>query len=506
MTTDPSATMGYAWGMSSILQEMKDWVGYSEADAEVLREALPLVRPHIHRIVERFYDEVQKHPGASQVFSGPDQVERLKKTLRRWLAEVFEGPHDMDYAERRRAIGWRHVQVGLPDRYMFTAMHVVEAELRALLRDELPVPRQAVDAVHRVLTLDLALMTGTYVEARELKQLDTLQAILVEHLRLVVLLVDADGRVRAATRATAQVATGGDPTGHPWSKALPDGLVEAASLERHVARALEVHREVTLPRVDVEERSFRVHIVPLRHELAAFMLQVEELTDAVEMEGRLRRSEALAQLGALSAAVAHELRNPLAGISGALQVITRSMDDGSMHRQILTKVDGEVRRLNSLVTDLLAFARPGSAKVVPTEFRPLVDEVVGLLENEHPQVAFRLEGEGAGMADPHLVRQILHNLVRNAVDAVDGDGTVQVAVGPGSIVVADDGEGVPASRRDEVFEPFVTTKTRGTGLGLAISRRSAEAMGGHLLLAAEGPLPGACFRLTTALVEGSGAA
>lgn len=485
--------------MNDTLREMKAWVGYSDDDQAVLRGTYAVVDPHIHRIVERFYEEVQKHPNANGVFDGPEQVERLKHSLRGWLAEVFEGPHDEAYAERRRAIGWRHVQVGLPDRYMFTAMHVVEVELTKVFRAELDDPWEAMDSLCKVLTMDLALMTGTYVEARELKQLDTLQALLIEHLRVVVLLVGDDGIVRSATRATASLLSGSDGVGRAWPDALPKGLVEAAGLARHVERALERHREVTLPRVDVDERSFRVHIVPLRHELATFLLQVEELTDAVEMEARLRRSESLAQLGALSAAVAHELRNPLAGISGALQVITRSMTEDTMHRQILTKVDGEVRRLNGLVTDLLAFARPGSAKVQPTALRPLADEVVGLLQPEHPSARLVVAGEGKAQADPHLVRQVLHNLVRNAIDAVEGHGEVHLTVGSGKLTVCDDGPGVPPDKQAEIFEPFVTTKTRGTGLGLAISSRSAQAMGGDLRLGT-GDLRGACFVLDLAPV------
>ena len=485
----------YMLRMQSTLDEMKGWTGFTDADAAVLREAFPTVEPHLARIVGRYYEEIVRHPGAAKVLKGPEQVARLQGTLRQWLREVFLGPHDAHYADRRRAIGWRHVQVGLEDRYMFTAMHTIQHEVLGVFRNELDDPFPATDALQRVLMMDLAFMTGTFVEARELKQLDTLHALLIEHLRTVVLLVGADGIVRSATKATSQLLLGRDPQGATWTEALPDGLCNAGHLERHVARALSRHREVTLPRVDVEERSFRVHVVPLQHELASFLLQVEELTDAVEMEGRLRRSESLAQLGALSAAVAHELRNPLAGISGALQVITRSMEPGSLHHQVLGKVDGEVRRLNTLVTDLLAFARPGSAKMQKVALRPLVDEVVEMLAPEHAAVAFVVDGEGEAQADPHLVRQILHNLVRNAVDAVEESGSVRVEVAPANVWVADDGPGVPQQEVGRIFEPFVTTKTRGTGLGLAISMRSAQAMEGDLRLEDAGPLRGACFHL-----------
>ncbi len=492
--TEAGRRSSYMSRMQTTLDEMKDWTHFTDADADALRDAFPVIEPHLPRIIDRYYEEIQRHPGASAVLDGPAQVERLKGTLRQWLSEVFQGPHDAAYADRRRAIGWRHVQVGLPDRYMFTAMHTIQCEVLRVFRADLDDPWRASEALQRVLTMDLALMTGTYVEARELKQLDTLHALLIEHLRTVVLLVGEDGVVRSATRATAQLLMGHDGQGRPWTEALPTGLCEAADLPRHVERALSRHREVTLPRVDVEDRSFRIHIVPLEHELAAFLLQVEELTDAVEMEARLRRSESLAQLGALSAAVAHELRNPLAGISGALQVITRTMEQGSLHHQILGKVDGEVRRLNTLVTDLLSFARPGQAKMQKLALKPLVDEIIGMLGPEHPAVTFEVVGEGDAQADPHLVRQILHNLVRNAVDAVEERGVVRVTLEDGHVWVADDGPGVPNDAVARIFEPFVTTKTRGTGLGLAISMRSAQAMEGDLRLE-DGPLAGACFHL-----------
>ncbi len=493
--TEDARQPRYMSRMQTALDEMKDWTGYSRADAVALRGAFSVVEPHLVGIIERYYGEVLRNPNTAAMLTGPEQVERLKCTLRQWLREVFSGPHDGAYAERRRAIGWRHVQVGLEDRYMFMAMYTIQSEVQGILRTELEDPFPASDALTRVLTMDLALMTGAYVEARELKQLDTLHALLIEHLRTVVLLVGDDGIVRSATRATGQLLVGQDPHGRRWTDALPEGLCDTAGLPRHLERALSRHREVTLPRVDVGERSFRVHIVPLQHELASFLLQVEELTDAVEMEARLRRSESLAQLGALSAAVAHELRNPLAGISGALQVITKSMEEGSLHHQILGKVDGEVRRLNTLVTDLLAFARPGSAKMQNVSLRSLVDEVIEMLAPEHEQVVFEVDGGGEAQTDPNLVRQILHNLLRNAVDAVQEKGRVRVEVAPANVWVSDDGPGVPQAETGRIFEPFVTTKTRGTGLGLAISMRSAQAMAGDLRLELTGPLSGACFHL-----------
>lgn len=481
------------------LQEMKDWVGFTDADSERLNSLLPLVEPHLEAVIDRFYDEILHHSGSRNVLSGPEQVIRLRRTLIVWLREVFRGPHDDDYASRRRAIGRRHVEVELPERYMFTAMHLVQTELGEILRAELDDPWPAIESIRRICTLDLALMTGTYVSGREALQLDTLRELLVDHLRVLVLLVDHEGRVTSATRGAPKMVPGVKLHQRHWTEALPEGLLKAGRIDAHVKLALESRREVSLPRVDVHSaegsRSFRVHIVPLTHNLASFLLQVEELTEAVEMESRVRRSEALAQLGSLSAAVAHELRNPLAGISGALQVITRSLPEDAPHRPVLSKVDSEIRRLNDLVTDLLAFARPGSARLEHTPLRPLCDELADGIRAEHPDVAVEVCGDGEAQADGNLVRQILHNLLRNAVDAVDRRGRVRLVINGPTVTVCDSGPGVPPSKRHDIFEPFFTTKVRGTGLGLAISTRNAEAMGAHLELV-DGQLAGAAFRLS----------
>ena len=480
----------------SALDEMKAWVGYQPEDARILSDLLPVIEPHVPRIIDRFYDEVQRHPGSAEVLDGPAQIERLKVSLRGWLREVFLGPHDEHYAERRRQIGRRHVQVGLADRYMYVACQLIEDEVLGVLQDAPGSAWTAMRSLRRVLTLDLALMTGTYVKARERKQLETLQAILIEHLRVAVFLVDAEGRIRAATPATVNQISGETVVGRLWTEALPTGLMQAGALEQHVARALDRHREVTLPRVDTADRSFRIHIVPLQHDLAEVLIQIEELTDAVAMEARVRRSEALAQLGTMSATVAHELRNPLAGISGALQVITRSMDaQGTQHR-VLTRVLDEVQRLDTLVTDLLSFARPHAVRWALTDLRRIADEVASLVQLDHAGLDVRVEGRGELEADPDLVRQILHNLLRNAADAVREAGTTRIVVrvDPAGLQVDDAGKGVPPHQVAGLFEPFVTTKIRGTGLGLAISTRSAEAMGATLALV-RGELGGACFQL-----------
>ena len=362
-------------------------------------------------------------------------------------------------------------------------------------------------AVQRITSIDLAIMTGTYVVGREQKQLRSLQDLLVDHLPAAVMLIDADDTVVAATPPAARLA-GGTALGRNYRDAVPAVLLDACSLPERLQHALARDQPVFLQRVDYEvgrrTRSMRVTLVPLNHDLARALILLEDLTDTVAAEARLHRTEALAQLGSLSAAVAHELRNPLAGISGAVQVISGSFPEGDTRRVILGKVQEQITRLNDLVSDLLAFARPGSARLQDVDLNTVVEGVLELVRPQHPEVSFDIVGKGRASADLNLLHQVVLNLVQNAVQAQDEVPRPQVALhlSQGQVDIADGGPGVPDDLHDEIFQPFFTTRTRGTGLGLAISHRAVRAMNGELSLV-EGPLAGACFRLALRPPDGA---
>lgn len=488
--------------------DIAGYIGFGADDEERLRAFWPHVSPHVDGLLDHFYERVTANGDTRQVLADPQQVERLKRTLRVWLRELFEGPHDDAYVARRQRIGWRHVQVGLDARYVHAAMQVLADDLLNLCLAHLADPLPTWRSVQRVLALDLSVMTSSFVNSRERQSFESLQQLLVDHLRTMVLLVDAGGLVVAATRSTRDWLGGTPVMGRPWDVTLPEGLVATGHLVSLVADAVRSGEARSATRIDVRNpgdpvtRSFRFDVVPITHPLATLLLQVEEFTEVVELEGRMRRSEALAQLGALSAAVAHELRNPLAGISGALQVIVRSVPKDAPYVPIMVKVEREIHRLDALVTDLLAFARPGAVRLRPVNLREPVEAAIEWTRDDHPEVEVEVVGEGTAQADPDLVQQILLNLLQNAIQAMASDPgcpgpRVRVTIAPGRVEVADDGPGVPVELSERIFEPFTTTKTRGTGLGLAICTRSAVAMGARLTLGPS-PLRGASFVLAFA--------
>ncbi|NCG19147.1 MAG: PAS domain-containing protein [Rhodobacterales bacterium] len=484
-----------------IFEEMKDYLGFTSRDSEVLARLGGLIESDVPGIVDHFYDRILGSPDARRVLTHESQVESLKITLSAWLRELLNGPHDGLYYERRRRIGIRHVEVGLHSRYMFMAMSVFSQDVTNAARvylsgDELA---ETLTAFRRISDLDIAIMSGTYVKEREQRQMMSLQELIVAHIPVSVLLIDREGVVTAATGPAGLMATVDDPVGSPWKSILPASLVEAARLDSLISDCMVDRKSVELPRVDTlidgKTHSFQISLVPLEHQLARMLIHIEDLSDTVEAEARMQQSAALAHMGALSASVAHELRNPLAGMSAAIQVLIPTFGENDRRREILGKVHDQVRRLDGLVTDLLGFARPGHARMSTVNIGDIAEGVLELVLPEAGAISFARSGEGVAQGDPNLVHQILLNLIQNAIHQLPDGGQIRVDIDGPLICVHDSGVGVLDSVRGELFKPFFTTRTRGTGLGLAICARNAKAMGAVLSLGTRSDLGGAQFCL-----------
>jgi signal transduction histidine kinase len=213
------------------------------------------------------------------------------------------------------------------------------------------------------------------------------------------------------------------------------------------------------------------------------------------------RQESLARVGEMAAVVAHEVRNPLAGIKGVLQVVGQRLSPESGERRALQEATLRLDALQSLTEELLLFARPRPPQAVPMGLLALARETAGLLRSDPAlaRLSIDVRGDpGELRGDVQQLRTVIVNLLRNAAEAAGGKGRVAVDVrdheGAVELSVEDDGPGVPDEQREKVFEPFFTTRARGTGLGLAIVRRVVEAHGGTVTVE-DPPGGGARFRL-----------
>jgi PAS domain S-box-containing protein len=231
-------------------------------------------------------------------------------------------------------------------------------------------------------------------------------------------------------------------------------------------------------------------IVPFLDELGRpyqYMAIRYDITERKRSEDLLREQAALARLGEMAAVVAHEVKNPLAGIRGALQVIGTRMPAESRDRSVIGDILARLDSLNEMVHDLLLFARPRVPKLASVVVGPLVEASVLLLKRD-PVFAGVAVGVHDGLqtveADPELMQLVFSNLLLNAAQAMNGEGRVDVTVarqdGRCDIAVRDTGPGMPPEVRERMFEPFFTTKHRGTGLGLSTAKRVVEQHHGEI--------------------------
>jgi two-component system sensor histidine kinase PilS (NtrC family) len=246
--------------------------------------------------------------------------------------------------------------------------------------------------------------------------------------------------------------------------------------------------------LEVKNKSYKVYASTLKNELAPegmnqTILLVNDQTEAKKMERDLEEARKLSAIGTLSAGLAHEIRNPLAGISGSIELIK----EGSLELDVSQKLYGtvlkEIERLNALVTDFLNFASPELQNEEEVDLKSICQNVIDLLKMDPRTegVSLQLDCQSHQIyADKNKLQQVIMNLVINAAQAFDEEhkgllntrGEVSKVSIKGAkldsgyiIKVEDNGKGIEKSRLNKIFEPFHTTKDKGTGLGLALSHR-----------------------------------
>jgi PAS domain S-box-containing protein len=220
-----------------------------------------------------------------------------------------------------------------------------------------------------------------------------------------------------------------------------------------------------------------------------YMAIRSDITEHKRSEVLLREQAALARLGEMAAVVAHEVKNPLAGIRGALQVIGGRMSETSRDRVILGDIVVRLDSLNDIVQDLLVFARPREPKLRPVSLVTLLEGTAALLRKDpaHASAHVEITGDQPVIeADTEQLQIVFLNLLLNATQAGESPGQVKVTVtasdGRCQIAIADNGPGIPPEVRERIFEPFFTTKHRGTGLGLPTAKRVVERHHGDITI------------------------
>jgi two-component system sensor kinase FixL len=311
-----------------------------------------------------------------------------------------------------------------------------------------------------------------------------------------IIVIDPHGRIEAFNQAAERLFgyTAQEVHGQNVNVLMPSPYHEEH--DTYLARYLATGR----PKIigvgrEVQGRRKDGTTFPLHLSVGEMIIQGErkftgilhDLTDRVQLEGQLREQAALAKLGEMAAVIAHEVKNPLAGIRGAMQVFGDRMTREGANTQILKEIIARIDSLDQMMKDLLLFARPPKPKHAPTDLVPLVRMTASLLSQDPALQDVDVEIDGAAppvSADSEMLRIVFQNLLINSAHAMQGKGRIRVAVDTidrdCQVAFIDGGPGIPADIREKIFTPFFTTKSRGTGLGLPTVKRLIEAHNGKI--------------------------
>jgi two-component system sensor histidine kinase PilS (NtrC family) len=363
---------------------------------------------------------------------------------------------------------------------------------------------------------------GEALEQRtsDLSRLQTLHERTVESLKSGLLTTDLEGRITSFNSEAERITN--------QDRACALGLdVEAVlpGIRDHLVADFE-GSEAGIPN-SRGRMAYRAHDKTLRHlGIGTYVLRdgedgaeghvviFQDVTDVVEMEASLRQSERLAAIGELSASIAHEIRNPLAAISGSIELLQGGrvgQEESGDSTHLMNIALREVDRLDHLISDFLRYARPGPLNPEAVQLQEAITDVLEMFDASRPdaiEIDLAVEDGLTVFADSGQLRQVMWNLVLNAAEAMPDGGRLRVSAQTlterdsqgGSprgrrdqegeegkarwleIAIADDGSGIPQDKLGRIFDPFFTTKQNGSGLGLATVHRIIENHGGMVRL------------------------
>jgi len=319
----------------------------------------------------------------------------------------------------------------------------------------------------------------------KLRDLAALHQDVIRGLTSGLVTVGRDGRILTFNTAAAEIVgrSAGECIGRPLDEIMPGLAALQASVGDGALRRGEVSQRVD---GDGEPRTLGVSLSPLvdsSGRTVGRIVNFQDLTELRHMEVAMQRAERLAAVGRLAAGIAHEIRNPLAAISGSIELLSQTMqaDGAKENKELMSIVIREVDRLNGLITELLEFARPRTLETERLDVGATMAEMLKVFENDkrlgEAPVELAADADVLVDADPAQLRQVVWNLLRNAAEAAPAQKIsvrVQADGERVALTIRDRGPGIAPEHRARIFEPFFSTKDGGTGLGLATVHRIVD--------------------------------
>ncbi len=362
-------------------------------------------------------------------------------------------------------------------------------------------------ATHAIGLFTVAYLTGRYVEKAtqmekrleerevDLGRLETLNKTVVENIPAGIMTIDKEGRITSFNRAATSI------TGYELRDVYLQSVYEIfpSLLTARPWPVIEVARPEKIVKTK-DGRDICLGFTVSFGEAGEVtnIIIFQDLTELKFMEEQLRRDDRLKALGELSAAIAHEVRNPLASISGSIQMLSQDMDFSGDKKQLMGIVLKETDRLNRLITDFLLFAKPAStSEKAYIDIGSVISETIKVFSNSAQaqgiNLDVRLDNSLFVEADERQLSQVFWNLFINAAIAMDGKGSLFISTETAEsdkrarntgemvrITVSDTGVGIAKDDMGKIFDPFFSTRDGGTGMGLALVHRMIEEHGGTI--------------------------
>jgi PAS domain S-box-containing protein len=515
-------------------EQRLQFLGLTAHDAELLCALRPLIERHGATIEDEFYAQLLAFPETAQLLRDRTTVDRLKRLQREYLLRITEGKFDEAYFADRRRIGQAHERVGLSSCWYLLAYSHYFRIMAPLIRHHFAADAGRADAavlaLQKAFMLDASLAMDAYIASDRFRHLQQLESIINDSAD-VIFSLDADKHFRTWNHAAERIFgwSAAEIIGKHLSLIVPAELLKAGELPR-IDHELETagHHHWETVRVAKDGRRIPVEVTvsalgDQQGTIIGRSVILRDISERKRLEESKLQAERLAVIGAMSAKLAHEIRNPLNSITLNIDLAADEIDalaknqgaDATEARALLRSIGSEVRRIQRVTEDYLQFARMPKPHRDWVEVNDVLAQGLSFMQSLFTATGVTIRTEytrGLPLihADEEQLWQAILNIIRNALEAMPGGGTLSLRTACEGdevlIRIADTGKGMTAEEHAQIFKPFFSTKTGGTGLGLPLTQQIITEHGGRVdceSVARQGTtftlrLPGRPIKATTA--------